>query len=112
MSRKFQERSKENLKKQQQKEHQDALVKLDEDSARQEEALKKQMQDERDKILREKKNKQAAELAARNDLTEEKLAAVSYHLWYWPVEKLIKHITHPLDALYKDIFALSFILND
>ena len=74
----FQERSKDSLKKQQQKEHETTLSKLDDDAQRQEETLRKQMQDERDKILREKKNKQAAELAARNDLSEEKLAAVSY----------------------------------
>ena len=68
------------MRKQQQKDHEGTIAKLDEESERQEDALKKQMQAEQEKILREKKNKQAAELAARNDLSEEQLAAVSLFL--------------------------------
>ena len=73
----LQERSKDGLRKQQEKDHETTVTKLDEDAEKQEEALKKQLQEERNKILLEKKNKLATELAARNDLNEDQLAAVS-----------------------------------
>lgn len=72
----FQERNKEDLRKQQKKDFDQTAAKLEADAQKQEEALKNQMNGEREKILRELKSKHAAELSARPDLSQDQINAV------------------------------------
>jgi hypothetical protein len=51
-------------------------AKLDQEAQREEEELKRRASTEMEKVLREKKNKNAAEEAARTDLTQEQMAEV------------------------------------
>jgi len=51
--------------------------KLDNEAQKQEQEMRKECEAEKEKILREKRNRQAAELAARSDLSDDQLKAVS-----------------------------------
>ena len=73
----FQERMKEELKKRHKQERDSLATKLDHDAQREEEELKKHANSETEQLLREKKNRNAAELAARSDLSQDQLAEVS-----------------------------------
>ncbi|KAH3741464.1 hypothetical protein DPMN_048189, partial [Dreissena polymorpha] len=70
---KDQERGKEDLRKQQKKEFDSVASKLDSEAQKQEEAMKGQLNSEREKVLRELKNKHAAEIAARPDLSQDQI---------------------------------------
>ena len=60
------------------KEEHDALAsKLEAEARKEERALSAKSDESREIALREKKNKQAAELAARKDLSQDEVAAVS-----------------------------------
>ena len=72
----LQERSKEELRKQQKAEFDSLASKLDSEAGRQEEALKNQLGTDREKTLREMKNRHAAEIAARPDLSQEQINMV------------------------------------
>ena len=74
---KEQERAKEEMKKRQEQERQELTRQLEAEARNDEDDLLKQHEEEKEKTLREKTNKQAAELAAREDLTPEEAAAVS-----------------------------------
>ena len=64
--------------KERHREERDQLSSQVEGDARKQEAdLLKETELEKERLLREKKNKQAAELAARKDLSPDELAAVS-----------------------------------
>ena len=68
---------KEDLRKQQKKDADKMATKLEQENQQQEMELRKHMDGDRDKVLRELKNKQAAELAARPDLSQDQINAVS-----------------------------------
>ena len=51
--------------------------KLDADLRKEEARIVKELDSERDKLIREKKNKQAAEIGSRPDLSDEERRAVS-----------------------------------
>ena len=51
--------------------------KLDSDARSEEKKLNQELDMHKEKILREKRNKQATELAARQDLSQEEVQAVS-----------------------------------
>ena len=68
---------KEELKKRHKQERDALASKLDQDTQREEDELKKHANSELEQLLREKKNRNAAELAARTDLSQEQLAEVS-----------------------------------
>ena len=74
---KEQERSKEDMKERHRQERDELSSQIEADARKQEADLVKETETEKERLLREKKNKQAAELAARRDLTSEELAAVS-----------------------------------
>ena len=63
------------------KEREELSSQVEADTRKQEADLLKQAEQEKERLLREKKNKQAAELAARRDLTPDELAAVSNISW-------------------------------
>lgn len=73
---KEQERIKADLKKQHGQEFDKIATKLEQEGQQKEGALKKQLDGEREKILRELKNKHAAELAARPDLSQDQVNAM------------------------------------
>lgn len=50
--------------------------KIDSEAQRQEQELRKEHETEKERLLREKRNRQAAELAARTDLSDDQLKAV------------------------------------
>lgn len=68
---------KEEFRKQQKLEQEKLAAKLDQEARSKEHELKNQADASQEQVLREKRNRQAAELAARTDLSEEQLAAVS-----------------------------------
>lgn len=68
------------MKKRQKQEREKLSSKLDEESYAEERNLKKELDSEQEKLIREKKNRQATELAARTDLSDEQLRAVSIHV--------------------------------
>ncbi|WAR00886.1 hypothetical protein MAR_025258, partial [Mya arenaria] len=70
---KEQDRAKDDLKRQQKKEFDNLAAKLDSDASKQEDNIKKQLSGEREKVLRELKNKHAAEIAARPDLGQDQI---------------------------------------
>ena len=70
--------------KERHREERDKLsAQMDADARKQEADLLKETEQEKERLLREKKNKQAAELAARRDLTPDELAAVSSVVKYF-----------------------------
>lgn len=71
-----QERSKDELRKRQKQDFDKLTSKLDSEAQQQEDAVKSQLNNEREKILREMRNKHAAELAARPDLSQEQIDSV------------------------------------
>ena len=72
-----QERMKEELRKRHKQERDAAAAKLDQESQREESELRNRGDGELEQLLREKKNRNAAELAARTDLSQDQLAEVS-----------------------------------
>lgn len=65
------------MKKRHKDEYSAVGSKLDKDQKEQEQQLVDKYEKEKDKTLREKKNKHAAELAARKDLSQDEATAVS-----------------------------------
>ena len=74
---KEQDRAKEEMKERHRQERDQLSSHVEADARKQEADLLKETEQEKERLLREKKNKQAAELAARRDLTPDELAAVS-----------------------------------
>ena len=74
---KEQDRAKEEMKERHRQERDQLSSQVEVDTRKQEADLLKETEQEKERLLREKKNKQAAELAARRDLTPDELAAVS-----------------------------------
>ena len=74
---KEQDRAKEEMKERHRQERDQLSLRVETDARKQEADLLKETEQEKERLLREKKNKQAAELAARRDLTPDELAAVS-----------------------------------
>ena len=74
---KEQDRAKEEMKERHRQERDQLSSQVKADARKQEADLLKETEQEKERLLREKKNKQAAELTARRDLTPDELAAVS-----------------------------------
>ena len=74
---KEQDRAKEEMKARHRQERDQMSSHVEADVRKQEADLLKETEQDKERLLREKKNKQAAELAARRDLTPDELAAVS-----------------------------------
>ncbi|CAH1797049.1 unnamed protein product [Owenia fusiformis] len=74
--RKEQERAREEMRERHEHEREDLGTKLEQSARQGEQDTLRNLENEKEKILREKKNKQAAELAARTDLSEEEMAAL------------------------------------
>lgn len=70
------DRTKEELKKRQKDELHNIQQQIEKDTADEEKKLKKQFEKEMEQAIKEKKSKQAAEIAARPDLTKEQMEAV------------------------------------
>jgi type I site-specific restriction-modification system R (restriction) subunit len=77
--RKAHERSKSALRNDQDDKMEALSKKLEAETKKEEAKCKEEWENEKDRVLREKKNRQAAEIAARPDLTQEELAAVCTH---------------------------------
>ena len=60
----------------------DLNKKLEQESRTEEQKVVSDWEREREKLLREKKTRQAAEIAARSDLSEDQMAAVREPLHY------------------------------
>ena len=75
--RKEQDRHKEDMKKRQKDELSAVQQQTDKESKQAEAAAKKQYETELEQAIREKKNRQAAEIQARPDLTKDQMDAVS-----------------------------------
>lgn len=74
--RKEQEKMQDDLKKRQRDELQSVQQSIDKDSKDSELAIKKSFEQNLEQAIREKKNKQAAEIKARPDITKEQMDAV------------------------------------
>lgn len=68
------------MKKRQKQEREKVAERLDAEEDKEERVLTKDLDSEREKLLREKRNRQATELSSRKDLTEEQLRDVSLFL--------------------------------
>ncbi len=75
----LQERSKSEMRTRHELERDKLAQRLDLEAKQEERKTSSDTDKEREKLLREKKTKQAAELAARKDLTQDEMAAVSYN---------------------------------
>ena len=75
----LQERSQEEIKKRHQAERDQLAAKLDSEGQRQEQDLAKTLDGQMEQTIREKKARHAAEEAARTDLSQDEVAAVSVH---------------------------------
>lgn len=68
------------MKKRQKQEREKVAERLDAEEDKEERVLTKDLDSEREKLLREKRNRQATELSSRKDLTEEQIRDVSLFL--------------------------------
>lgn len=68
------------MKKRQKQEREKVAERLDAEEDKEERVLTKDLDSEREKLLREKRNRQATELSSRKDLTEEQIRDVSLPL--------------------------------
>lgn len=76
-----QERAKEDMKKRHKQERENLGGKLDNEDGNQERDARKELDSEMEKILREKRNRQAADMAARTDFSDDQLKAVRLSVW-------------------------------
>lgn len=65
------------MKKRQKQEREKMAERLDVEEEKEERVLTKELNSEKEKLLREKRNRQATELSSRKDLTEEQIRDVS-----------------------------------
>lgn len=65
------------MKKRHKQEREKVSERLDAEEDKEERVLTKELDSEREKLLREKRNRQATELSSRKDLTEEQIRDVS-----------------------------------
>lgn len=65
------------MKKRHKQEREKVAERLDAEEDKEERVLTKELDSEREKLLREKRNRQATELSSRKDLTEEQIRDVS-----------------------------------
>lgn len=68
------------MKKRHKQEREKVAERLDAEEDKEERVLTKDLDSEREKLLREKRNRQATELSSRKDLTEEQIRDVSLYL--------------------------------
>lgn len=68
------------MKKRHKQEREKVVEKLDAEEEKEERVITKELDSEREKLLREKRNRQATELSSRKDLTEEQIRDVSLSL--------------------------------
>lgn len=68
------------MKKRHKQEREKVVEKLDAEEEKEERVMTKELDSEREKLLREKRNRQATELSSRKDLTEEQIRDVSLSL--------------------------------
>lgn len=68
------------MKKRHKQEREKVAERLDAEEDKEERVLTKDLDSEREKMLREKRNRQATELSSRKDLTEEQIRDVSLSL--------------------------------
>lgn len=68
------------MKKRHKQEREKIAERLDAEEDKDERVLTKDLDSEREKLLREKRNRQATELSSRKDLTEEQIRDVSLSL--------------------------------
>lgn len=68
------------MKKRHKQEREKVVEKLDAEEEKEERVMAKELDSEREKLLREKRNRQATELSSRKDLTEEQIRDVSLSL--------------------------------
>lgn len=68
------------MKKRHKQEREKVAERLDAEEDKEERVLTKDLDSEREKLLREKRNRQATELSSRKDLTEEQIRDVSLFL--------------------------------
>ena len=95
-----QERAKEELRKRQQKERDQVVSSVDQETVKSEKELKRQLDEEQERTLRETRNRLAAEAAARTDLTKEQMAAVSSsNIFKWVLNLCINY-TYIVFILY------------
>lgn len=89
------------MKKRHKQEREKVAERLDAEEDKEERVLTKDLDSEREKLLREKRNRQATELSSRKDLTEEQIRDVSLFL----SEKIIHA------AVKKDVMWYFFFLH-
>lgn len=92
------------MKKRHKQEREKVAERLDADEDKEERVLTKDLDSEREKLLREKRNRQATELSSRKDLTEEQIRDVSLFL----SEKII----HTAEKKGCYVIFFFFILSD
>lgn len=68
------------MKKRHKQDREKIAERLDAEEEKEERVLTKELDSEREKLLREKRNRQATELSSRKDLTEEQIRDVSLSL--------------------------------
>lgn len=68
------------MKKRHKQEREKVAERLEAEEEKEERVLTKELDSEREKLLREKRNRQATELSSRKDLTEEQIRDVSLSL--------------------------------
>lgn len=68
------------MKKRHKQVREKVVEKLDAEEEKEERVITKELDSEREKLLREKRNRQATELSSRKDLTEEQIRDVSLSL--------------------------------
>lgn len=68
------------MKKRHKQDREKVAERLDAEEDKEERVLTKELDSEREKLLREKRNRQATELSSRKDLTEEQIRDVSLSL--------------------------------
>lgn len=95
------------MKKRQKQEREKVAERLDAEEDKEERVLTKDLDSEREKLLREKRNRQATELSSRKDLTEEQIRDVSLLL----SKKNIRTAEKKDVMIYFLFFILSGMLN-
>lgn len=83
------------MKRRHKQEREKVAERLDAEEDKEERVLTKDLDSEREKLLREKRNRQATELSSRKDLTEEQIRDVSLFL----SEKII-HTAEKKDVMW------------
>lgn len=95
------------MKKRHKQEREKVAERLDAEEDKEERVLTKDLDSEREKLLREKRNRQATELSSRKDLTEEQIRDVSLLL----SKKNIRTAEKKDVMIYFIFFILSGMLN-